>query len=314
MAEVQEFNKDEFARIAKELKGTRSLRAMSDVTKVSLAHLSRMMTGSLATPPTPETIKKMVEGSAYPNEMYCRLMAAAGYIPEPLAEDGCSRRLSQKEMRMMQRSFFSTIVNDLYINFNDTINLSFKKTIGTNQAEAQSGTKSKDEEIIDMLQPDMVVDISNAPINKWYFEFFTFKNVYDEGAALRLARQAIASFCGKLAFLSIDKTAKYSIVVDSIQVFDKMRFFFPKSLFANISVVLIDSDAQKVIVEFYLSTLSTNEDVSNYLIKTLRFKSDKETLKIVVEDYEEDLEQILQKTHELENEMVSAGIEKPSLC
>ena len=156
----------------------------------------------------------------------------------------------------------------------------------------------------------MVADISNAPINKWYFEFFTFKNVYDEGTALRFARQAIASFCGKLAFLSIDKTAKYSIVVDSIQVFDKMRLFFPKSLFANISVVLIDPDAQRVIVEVYLST---NEDVSNYLIKTLRFKPDKETLKIVIEDYREDLAQILQETHELENKMVSAGIEKPSL-
>lgn len=88
---MENFNKEEFARLLELAKGSRSINQFAAESGVTAAHISRLLRCLRDTPPSPQVIRKLGD-RAQNGVTYAQLMQAAGHL-EPDGTSGRSQRV-----------------------------------------------------------------------------------------------------------------------------------------------------------------------------------------------------------------------------
>ncbi|QHQ63463.1 hypothetical protein Ana3638_24020 [Anaerocolumna sedimenticola] len=272
---VNNFNKKEFANLINKAKGSRTMTKFAEDAGLSVAHISRMINMKLEVPPTPDTIRKLVDREMN-GVTYEDLMIASGYISAPAFEqlsieaheietDGrqltyvlprsasdepysiaAERRSTENweiervQMREERDKFYSMCVSLIMSRMNFC---PFDWRI-----DRQSSNRR------DYLR-DFNISLLNAPVETWDFEFKYFRSRFDDNDELdyrRFSPMYAFSTWGRLATMDIPNDYKYTIVTSSKGFFYSLTKRSPKNLDINISVILIDIDNFKILSEEYV--------------------------------------------------------------
>lgn len=229
------FNREKFAELLEKARGGRSINRFAYETGVSSAHISRFLRKLIESPPSPETISKLVS-KANNDVTYQDMMIAAGHLAqagENYRESGENAAAnspinSKAEIAKLEKRFVQIILADLFNN------AEFTWTV----------EKSRDKS----LQSDMIINIENYRYNKWLLEF---KATAEEN--FFPSQSFIYAIYGRLATKAFMPEEKYTIVVDNIDLFNQLIDTPPVSIKANISVMLLDIGKNEVIEEKMLA-------------------------------------------------------------
>jgi len=212
MADYSNFDLVTFAILLEKAKGDRSINQYANSVDVSAAHISRLLRKLVNSPPSPDTINKL-SGGASNGVTYSELMFAAGHI-----DDKTEKIFTENKRALIkenEKKFFQIILSDLYTrdfewNLNKTIN----------------------------GPVDLMLEISNWEYSKWYIQIKPF-----------VTSRTIYSIYGEIASIEFTSDSKVSIAVGSKNEFDFLINTPPKSLRANLYVMLLDLDSGKIIKE-----------------------------------------------------------------
>jgi hypothetical protein len=201
-----------FATLLEKAKGDRSINQYANSIDVSAAHISRLLRKLVKSPPAPDTINKLASG-AYNGVTYSELMLAAGHINDITDE------ISTENKRMYsienKRKFFQVILSDLYTR---DFQWSLNKTIDG--------------------PADLMLEITNWEYSKWYIQIKPFVN-----------STTIYDVYGKIACIELSSDMKLTIAVGSKNEYDLFVNNPPKSISANVYVMLIDLNSGRIIKE-----------------------------------------------------------------
>jgi hypothetical protein len=212
LSDYSNFDLVTFAILLEKAKGDRSINQYANSVDVSAAHISRLLRKLVNSPPSPDTISKL-SGDASNGVTYSELMMAAGHIDDKTEEISIeNKRALTKEN---EKKFFQIILSDLYTrdfewNLNKTIN----------------------------GPVDLMIEISNWEYSKWYIQIKPF-----------VTSRTLYSIYGEIASIELTSDSKVSIAVGSNYEFDFLLNTPPKSLRANLYVMLLDLDRGKIIKE-----------------------------------------------------------------
>lgn len=231
------FNKEEFANLLEKAKGNRSINSYANETGISAAHISRFLRQMIDAPPSPETISKLAS-KAHNEVSYRDLMAAAGHIiisnddenefdsnyREFIQRTGRVQRISPFE-RINQFEVFEKKCMQIILSF--LYEASFKWSIRKPEGRVSS--------------PDMVVDIEHDGYLRWLIEF-----KMGIGASIGMPPYHIY---GQISTLELKETDKVTIAVNNEKFYQRFFKIPPKSLKANLYVMLIDIEQEKILKE-----------------------------------------------------------------
>lgn len=229
------FNREKFADLLEKARGGRSINQFANETGVSSAHISRFLRKLIESPPTPETISKLVS-KAYNDVTYQDMMIAAGHLGE--TED-CYSEFNQNltvnspinaktEMANSEKRFVQIILADLFNNSEFT----------------WSVEKNGDQSMLS----DMVINIENNKYTKWLLDF---KPTLEDKRFL--SHIHFYAIYGQLSTKQFLPTDKYTIVVNSSAFYNQLINTPPVSIKANIFAMLIDLEKSEVVEETVLS-------------------------------------------------------------
>jgi transcriptional regulator with XRE-family HTH domain len=207
------FNKPIFAFLLNKAKGDRSINQYADEANISASHISRLLRKLVDSPPTPETISKLA----------LKANNGAGYINAESIEEEYSPQDRQIFIRQTEENFFQIISSYLY---NETFQWSIHKP------------QNKP------FYPDMAIDMEHEEYTKWYLEF---KPSLDDNKPY--FKMKPIDIYGQIAMIELQSTDKFTIVVNSDKGYKNIIQNPPKSLRANLFVMLIDLDERKIIKE-----------------------------------------------------------------
>lgn len=212
MADYSNFDLVTFAILLRKAQGEGSINDYAKSVKISAAHISRLLRELISTPPSPNTIKKLSSGACN-GVTYSDLMIAAGHIDDMTEEISKESRLVQTKEN--KKKFFQIILSDLYTsdfdwNLNKTINGPI----------------------------DLMIDISNWEYSKWYIQIKPY-----------VTSETIYSIYGEISCLELTSDSKVTIAVGSKNEFDFISKTPPKSLRANIFIMLLNLSSGKIIKE-----------------------------------------------------------------
>jgi hypothetical protein len=212
MDKYSNFDTISFSILLEKAKGDRSINQYANTIGVSAAHISRLLRKLIKAPPAPETINKFSSG-AYNGVTYSELMLAAGHINDDTEETSTeNKRIQNIENK---RKFFQVIMSDLYTrDFDWSLN---KTTEGTF---------------------DIMLEIINWEYSKWYIQIKSFVN-----------SRTIYNVYGQIACTKIPQDTKISMAVGSKSEFDFFVNTPPKSLCANLYIMLVDLNSGRIIKE-----------------------------------------------------------------
>lgn len=212
MGEHSSFDKVTFASLLEKAKGKRSINQYATEIDVSAAHISRLLRKKIDSPPTPDTINKFAKG-AYNGVTYNELMLAAGHINDNAEEiHREDKRLKGQEI---EKKFFQIIMTDLY-----------SKDFEWNFNKTSNGPA------------DLLIEIKDWIYSKWYIEIKPFVNI-----------RTLVNAYGQISLIEFEEDVKASIAVGSESEFSMFTNNPPKSLRANLYVMLIDVESGVIIKE-----------------------------------------------------------------
>ena len=212
MTDYSNFDLVTFAILLGKAKGDRSINHYAIAVGVSAAHISRLLRQLVKSPPSPDTISKFA-GGAENGVTYTELMIAAGHI------DDKSEEVSTDNKRVQivenKKKFFQIIISDLYTrDFEWNLN----KTIDG--------------------PADLMLELSNWEYSKWYIQIKPF-----------VTSRTIYNVYGQIASIEMASDIKVSIAVGSKNEYELFISNPPKSLRANLYVMLIDIASGKITKE-----------------------------------------------------------------
>ncbi|GEQ22116.1 hypothetical protein CBU02nite_26220 [Clostridium butyricum] len=206
------FDKKLFAELLEKAKGDRSINKYAGEIDISPAHISRLLRQLIDTPPSPETISKFANG-AYNEVSYNELMQAAGHINEkedPLTDDS-----KVGKIKALEKKFLQVIVSELY---SSDIEWSMNK--------------------INNEYLGLAIEIKNGEYSKWLIELKSFSSI-----------KSLYFIYGQIALFDLAPDIKLTLAVSTEKEFNLFFNKPPKSLRANLFVMLVDLDAGKIIKE-----------------------------------------------------------------
>ena len=219
MAKYVNFDLVTFAILLEKAKGDRSINQYANTIGISAAHISRLLRRLVNAPPSPETINKFASG-AYNGVTYGELMLAAGHIDEKTEEISTMQKRSQTVET--QKRFFQIILSDLYTR---DFEWSLNKTING--------------------PADLMLEITNWEYSKWYIQIKAF-----------VTSRTIYNIYGEIACIELTPDTKITVAVASKNEFELLFTNPPKSLRANLYVMLIDLGSGKITKEEMLCQYS----------------------------------------------------------
>ena len=212
MHDYSNFDAITFAILLKKAKGDRSINKYANIIGVSAAHISRLLRNLVKSPPAPDTINKLA-GGALNGVTYSELMVAAGHIDDKTEELSIeNKRIQTKEN---EKKFFQVILSDLYTR---DFEWSLNKT--------SNGPA------------DLMIEISNGEYSKWYIQIKPF-----------VTSRTIYNVYGQIASIELTSDIKVSIAVGSKNEFDLFINTPPRSLRANLYVMLVDLNSGRIMKE-----------------------------------------------------------------
>ncbi|MGH4122221.1 MAG: hypothetical protein ACREV6_04700 [Clostridium sp.] len=212
MADHSNFNTVSFALLLEKAKGDRSITQYANKIDVSAAHISRLLRKLVKSPPAPDTINKFAS-DAYNGVTYSELMLAAGHINDKTEESSAANDGIQ--ITENKNKIFQAIISDLYTR---NIEFSLNKTINA--------------------PADLMLEITNSEYSKWYIQITSFVN-----------SSTLYNVYGKIASMELAADIKVSIALGSKNEFDLFVNKPPKSLRANLYIMLLDLNQGKIIKE-----------------------------------------------------------------
>lgn len=210
---MSSFNKELFADLLDKAKGRRSINQFSEASNISAAHISRLLRKMLDAPPSPQTISKFVK-NASDNVTYDELMIAAGHIPNE--NDEIFKDIVKGDLKNT-KPFIQVITGDLCQKYDEWY---FEKNKDSQYA------------------PDMTVKFKDPSAQTWCFKFVSQNTASD-----------ILCLYGIIALTELSKDIKYTIVVDSDEAFERFKSNAPKTLKANIYIMLVDLKQHQIVKE-----------------------------------------------------------------
>ena len=214
------FNKKKFAELLNKAKGDdRSINQYAHTVGISPAHISRLLRELLDTPPSPETIYKLVR-LARNDITYSDLMYAAGYLDNTasttIENSLCDKYnfLDAKTDNIIQikEKMFQIITSELY-----------------KSNSIWSISKSPN----DLY--DIIVEKNNNKYTKCYVKFATNLDI-----------NKLFLLYGKISTIEFSSTIKYSIAVNSQSNFDLIINNIPKALKINLYALLINQSYERI--------------------------------------------------------------------
>lgn len=206
------FDKKLFAELLEKAKGDRSINKYAGEIDISPAHISRLLRQLIDTPPSPETISKFANG-AYNEVSYNELMHAAGHINEK--EDPITDDSNVGKIKALEKKFLQVIVSELY---SSDIEWSMNK--------------------INNEYLDLAIEIKNGEYSKWLIELKSLSSI-----------KSLYFIYGQIALFDLAPDIKLTLAVSTEKEFNLFFNKPPKSLRANLFVMLVDLDAGKIIKE-----------------------------------------------------------------
>lgn len=238
------FNKEKFADLLDKAKGDRSINKYAEEADISAAHISRFLRQMIDTPPTPETISKL-SSKAHNGISYKDLMIAAGHIAieqnteldsfeninditfdEYQQRTNIVSKISPLERRQQyakaENRYFQIILSHLYeVDYPWNIKKPEKRP----------------------FRYDMEVDIDYEGYQRWIFEFKV--SFEDRNYMYPMFRNIYSQFL----MWDIEPTDKITIAVNTENYYKQLFKYPPKSLRANLYVMLVDLDKGKILKE-----------------------------------------------------------------
>ncbi|MFC4354215.1 hypothetical protein ACFO0S_03900 [Chryseomicrobium palamuruense] len=225
----EQFNKEEFANLLERAKGERSINQFANETGVSAAHISRFLRQMIASPPTPETISKFA-AKAHNEVTYQDMMIAAGHLARNEVDENREVVVERESpmnirhrMNELEKRFIQVILADLY-------ERPFKWSVEKHEGR--------------FTRPDMVLNVDYEEYNKWYFEFVP---VIPERR--HFSTMNFIHLYGRISMYELSETDKFTIVINSEELFNRIMKRPPLSLRANLFVMLIDLENGRIIKE-----------------------------------------------------------------
>ncbi|MBU3146004.1 hypothetical protein [Clostridium sp. CF012] len=212
MDDHSNFNTVTFALLLEKSKGDRSITQYANKVDVSAAHISRLLRKLVKSPPSPETINKFAS-DAYNGVTYSELMFAAGHINYKTEESPTNDE--RVKIAENKNKIFQAIISDLY---SREVEFSLNKTINA--------------------PADLMLEMINWKYSKWDIKITSFVN-----------STTLYNVYGEIACMELAADIKVSIAVGSKIEFDLFINKPPKSLRANLYVMLIDLNQNKIIKE-----------------------------------------------------------------
>jgi transcriptional regulator with XRE-family HTH domain len=225
----EQFNKEEFANLLERAKGERSINQFANETGVSAAHISRFLRQMIASPPTPETISKFA-AKAHNEVTYQDMMVAAGHLARNEVDENREVVVERESpmnirhrMNELEKRFMQVILADLY-------ERPFKWSVEKHEGR--------------FTRPDMVLNVDYEEYNKWYFEFVP---VIPERR--HFSTMNYIHLYGRISMYELLETDKFTIVLNSEELFNRIMKRPPLSLRANLFVMLIDLENGRILKE-----------------------------------------------------------------
>lgn len=212
MDDHSNFNTVTFALLLEKAKGDRSITQYANKIDVSAAHISRLLRKLVKSPPAPETINKFAS-DAYNGVTYSELMFAAGHINYKTEESSTTDE--RVKIAENKNRIFQAIISDLY---SRELEFSLNKTINA--------------------PADLMLEMINFQYSKWYIKIASFIN-----------STTLNNAYGEISCMELAADIKVSIAVGNKSEFDLFINNPPKSLRANLYVMLIDLTQNKIINE-----------------------------------------------------------------
>lgn len=212
MPDYSNFDLVTFAILLEKAKGDRTINQYANTINISAAHISRLLRKLVKSPPSPDTISKFAS-DAYNGVTYSELMLAAGHIDDK-TEDISTEKIQTQTVES-EKNFFQVILSDLYTR---DFEWSLNKTING--------------------PADLMLEITNWEYSKWYIQIKPY-----------VTPRTIYNIYGQIACIDLTPVTKISVVVGSKNEFDLFFSNPPKSLRANLYVMLIDLSSKKITKE-----------------------------------------------------------------
>lgn len=212
-----DFDKEKFASLLLQAKGERSINRFGEEVDVSPAHISRLSRGKIDTPPSPETINKLSQG-ARNDVTYNELMLAAGHISMSSDSTDSVDEIIKPNLEL-EKAFAQIIVSEL---FQKDYEWTMEKSRGNG------------------YNPDITIRLKNSDYSTWFIELKSWNTC---------KLNNIYQLYGQISTLDLTPDMKYTVAVDSINVFERILCTPPKLLKANIFLMLIDFKERKVTKE-----------------------------------------------------------------
>lgn len=245
-----DFDKKMFSSLLLSLKGNRTLTKFAAETNSSIAHLSRMINEKLDSPPSPETIKKLLYNK-HSEVTYEDLMVAAGYIqvdynlagdiiytidsPSDISLSDNSTNTSTEQIKKYKIPYLSTIILNL----------------GLNDYTWQIPNKKN---ILSSVENEFTLDLVDSYIKSWIFGLISMKpSLKDQSLLQYQLKKLIQNTWGKLALYPINSYSKYSLVTNCDILYNAFVNSAPQNLNLTISIILIDPDEFTILKEEYVS-------------------------------------------------------------
>lgn len=226
-----DFDKELFADTLIKAIGARTQVKFSQDAGVSPAYLNRYLNKSVDKAPIPDTLRKIASASMGVLS-YEELLIAAGYDPD-----------KHKEQNIYN--------NSVRNNFMDGLVETIKK---------YGITLSNHENISNQFySPAERFTVTGAPFEDLYLVLYPENN---DGKPDRTIKDKMDYIYGVLATQDSTKSAKTTIITDSMKIFKQLTATNPYYLSMYVSILLIDPDECTPFIERYLpSALPENEDV-----------------------------------------------------
>lgn len=211
------FNKDKFASLLLQAKGERSINRFGEDVDISPAHISRLSRSKIDTPPSPETIYKLSLG-ARNGVTYNDLMLAAGHIS---TESSSTKTISESVQldSEIEKQFIQIIVSELF------------------QSNYEWSLEKKREK---HFNPMITIRLKNSDYSTWFIELKSWASLHINN---------IYEIYGAIATLDLLFDTKFTIAVDSISAYETILSNPPKSLRANVFIMLVNFKEQKIVKE-----------------------------------------------------------------
>ncbi|GEM_PF-1778057 len=260
------FDKSLFSELIQKAKGERTMTKFADDAGTSVSHISRMINAKLESPPSPETIKKLV-----PTEKngvtYEDLMIAAGHI-------------NKQQLNLFEDYKDDIKYDDIENNnnneqensehpFNNERKNRFEKmklyeslcmsTILYNLRNYELDWRVAKDAKRDFFRFDLTLELSNNSIDTWLFDFryIDITNTERFSRSRSIATHYAMNTWSKLILQPISSNSKITVVTDCEIFYDSLLKVKPHNLNLNISIILVDINELKILKEEYVSYNNT---------------------------------------------------------